>query len=156
MAVNRVSAKLLSTDKDAVMQAIATIKTKLPFLIDLSPEERRALPKMGDKTSTFVTKALEVAKQNGDFLPRSFDVAEFESDVALYEELRAIALALAPLNELVDDTLLEVGSEAYAAALTVYQYAKNSGQGAGLDAVADELSKRFAKKATPKPTPVTA
>jgi hypothetical protein len=137
------------------MQAIATIKTKLPFLIDLSPEERRALPKTGDKINSFVAKALEVAQQNGDFLPRSFDVDEFATDMALYEDLRSIALALSPLNELVDDTMLEVGSEAYAAALVVYQYAKNAGQGAGLDAVADELSKRFAKKSTPKPTPVT-
>lgn len=155
MAVNRVSAKLVPADKDAVMQAIATIKTKLPFLVDLTPEERRALPKMGDKTNAFVAKALEVAQQNGDFLPRSFNVDEFATDVALYAELRSIYLALIPLSELVDDTMLEVGSEAYAAALTVYQYAKNAGQGAGLDEVADELSKRFAKKATPKPTPVT-
>lgn len=156
MAVNRISAKLVPADKDAVLQAIATIKTKLPFLIDLSPEERRALPKMGDKTNAFVLKALEVAQQNSDFLPRSFSVDEFATDVELYAELRSIALALAPLTELVDDTLLEVGSEAYASALVVYQYAKNAGQGAGLDEVADELSKRFAKKATPKPLPVTA
>jgi hypothetical protein len=155
MASNRVSAQLLPADKAAVMQAIATIKTKLPFLIDLTPEERRALPKTGDKTNAFVQKAAEVAQQNSDFLPRSFNVDGLVQDVALYEDLRAIALALAPLNELVDDTMMDVGSEAYASARWSYQYAKNSGQGEALDAVADELGKRFAKKSTPKPTPVT-
>ena len=114
---------------------------------------------MGDKTVSFVRKAAEVAQQNSDFLPRSFDVTEFVQDVALFDELHAVALALAPLNELIDDTLVQVGSEAYAAALVVYQYAKNAGQGAGLDAVADDLGKRFAKKTptpTPGPTPPTA
>ena len=151
MADNRVSATLAQADKDAVMQAIAVIKAKLPFLVDLSPEERRALPKMGDKSNAFVSKTLEVAKQNGDFLPRSFDVDEMAQDIALYQDLRSITLALTPLAELVDDTLVQVGSEAYAAALTVYQYAKNAGQGAALDSVADELSKRFARKSAAKP-----
>jgi hypothetical protein len=147
MSDNRVSAVLAQADLDAVMQAITTIKTKLPFLIDLSPEERHALPKMGDKSAAFVNKTLEVAKQNSDFLPRSFDVAEMGKDVELFQALQSVALALGPLSELVDDTMLEVGSEAYASALVVYQYAKNSGQGAALDGVADELSKRFARKA---------
>lgn len=29
------------------MDAVATIKTKLPFLVDLSAEDRKTLPKMG-------------------------------------------------------------------------------------------------------------
>lgn len=156
MSENRVSAVLKQEDADAVLEAIKTIKEKLPFLIDLSPEERKALPKMGDKTEAFVSKAAEVAKQNGDFLPRSFDVDEMTRDVTLYNGLRSIKLALAPLTELVDDTLLEVGSEAYASALVVYQYAKNAGQGAALDDVVDELGKRFARKAVPKTEPVAA
>jgi hypothetical protein len=41
------------------MQAIATIRDKLSFLINLSKEERRSLPKMGDKTRIFVQKALK-------------------------------------------------------------------------------------------------
>ena len=150
MSDNRVSAVLAQADKDAVLAAIETIREKLPFLIDLTPEQRHALPKMGDKSNAFVAKAAEVAKQNSDFLPRSFDVDELAKDVALYENLRSIALALTPLAELVDDTLVEVGSEAYAGALVVYQYAKNAGQGAALDSVVDELGKRFARKAAPK------
>jgi hypothetical protein len=47
-------------------------------------------------------------------------------------------------------------SEAYSAALQVYNY-KASGQGAGLEAVVDELGQRFArksKKEKPQPTAV--
>ena len=115
MSTNRVSASLSPADQKAVLDAIATIKQKLPFLIDLSPEERRALPKLGDKSRIFVSKAAEIAVQNPDFLPRSFDVDEMRRDVTLLEALQPITLALTQLQELVDDTQLEVGSEAYMA-----------------------------------------
>ncbi|HEV7892558.1 MAG TPA: hypothetical protein VGP08_18235 [Pyrinomonadaceae bacterium] len=44
MPDNRISATLSQADRQAVLDAINTIRTKLPFLIDLSPEERRSLP----------------------------------------------------------------------------------------------------------------
>ena len=67
-------------------------------------------------------------------------------DVQLFEALYPLLLSLTQLQELVDDTSLAVGSEAYAAALQVYNYAKASGQGAGLDAVVVEMGQRFARK----------
>ena len=113
---------------------------------EMTTEERKALPKMGDKSRAFVSKALEVAKQNSDFLPRSFDLTEMQKDVELFEAMYPIMMALTQLQELLDDTYTTVGSEAYSAALTVYNYAKASGQGAGLDAVVGELKQRFARK----------
>lgn len=141
-----ISAQLSQADRDAVMAAIATIKAKLPFLVDLSADDRKALPKMGDKSRAFVSKAMEVATQNPDFLPRSFDIAELQKDVQLFESLYPILLSLTQLQDLVDDTCLAVGSEAYAAALQVYTYAKASGQGTGLETAVEELGLRFARK----------
>ncbi len=57
-------------------------------------------------------------------------------------------LALPQLQELVEDTLMEVGSEAYVAALLVYNSAKSSGQGAALDELADALGRRFVRKSS--------
>jgi len=148
MNANRVSATLSPADQGEVLAAIATIRKKLPFLIDLTPEERRALPRMGDGGRAFVSKAAQVAAQNPDFLPRSFDIDEMRHDAELFEALQPVALALTQLQELLDDTLMEVGGEAYSAALVVYHYAKNSGKGQALDAVADDLSRRFARKAS--------
>ena len=146
MHTTSISATLSQADRDAVMEAVATIKAKLPFLTGLSAEECKALPKMGDKSRAFVSKALEVATQNPDFLPRSFDLNEMRKDVQLFESIYPIVVALTQLSELLDDTLLAVGSEAYAAALQVYSYAKASGQGSGLDAVVGEMGQRFARK----------
>lgn len=159
---NRIDAALSVADRDAVLQALKTIREKLPFLVDLTIDERRALPKMGDKSYAFVQKAAELAVMDDSFLPRSFDVAEMRRDVELLAMMLPISQAFVQLNELVDDTLTQIGSEAYSAALVVYQAAKaNNGKtnGAALDDLVDDLAKRFARKsksktddaATPKP-----
>jgi hypothetical protein len=146
MPDNRVSASLPAADREAVMAAVQTIRQKLPFLVDLSPEERRKLPKMGDKGRAFVERALTVATQNPDILPRSFDVDEFRRDAELLAALEPLAAALGQLNELLDDTLLEVSGEAYASALAVYGYARAGGQGAALDGLLEGMAQRFARK----------
>ncbi|MEH1943511.1 MAG: hypothetical protein V7L01_25285 [Nostoc sp.] len=150
MAENRISASLSPADKEAVMQAIATIREKLPFLVDLTTEERRTMLKMGDKSRAFVSKALEVATQNPNFLPRSFDLEEMRRDLTLFETLYPVLLSLTQLQELVDDTCIASASEAYAAALAVYSYAKASGDVTGLDAVIDEMGRRFNRRSKKK------
>ena len=69
-------------------------------------------------------------------------------------------MAIAQLHELLDDTYLAVGSEAYTAALQVYRYAKASGNVGGLDTLVEEMGQRFAQKSrksnhgdTPTPEP---
>jgi hypothetical protein len=151
MPNNRITATLSTADTTAVMDAINTIRTKLPFLLDLSKEERHALPKMGDKSRAFVQRALEIATQNPNILPRSFDIEEMRRDVELANALQPVMVALSQLQELVDDTSLQVGSEAYTAALMVYQYARAAGQGAALDGLLDDLGQRFARKSRPAP-----
>ena len=146
MVENRVDASLSQEEVQEIMVAIQTIKEKLPFLIDLSKEERVSMLKMGDKSRAFVEKTRELVKQNPDFLPRSFDIEEMERDVELFQSLYPIAQSLSQLHELVDDTMMVVGSEAYAAALVAYRYAKDSDLDAGMDAVLDDISRRFARK----------
>lgn len=149
MIDNRVSAILTPEDKQAIMEAITTIREKLSFLVDLTPDDRRSLPKMGDKSRAFVKKAAEVAQQNEGILPRAFDLEEMLKDVQLSEDLYPILLAVGQLHELIDDTYLTVGSEAYAGALLIYNAAKMNNLG-GLDDALDELGKRFARKSRGK------
>ena len=141
-----ISATLSTTTRDEVLVNINAIKAQLPFLIDLTSDERRGLSKMGDKSSAFVTKALEVATQNPDFLPRSFSVEEMRKDVELMQMLQPILMVINQLQDLVEDTYMQVGSEAYTAALNVYTYAKNSPSGTALEGVAEDLGRRFARK----------
>jgi len=104
MAGNRISTSLSPADREAIMAAVSAIREKLPFLMDLTVEERRSLPKMGDKSRAFVSKALEVATQNSDFLQRFFDIEEMRRDVELFQALHPILLSLTQLQEVLDDT----------------------------------------------------
>ena len=153
MPTNRISATLSTKDLSEVKQALSTIREKLPFLISLSFDERKRLARLGDRSRAFVSKALEVATQTPDFLPRSFDIEEMRKDVEMFQALDSIRLDLMRLAEQVDDTYETAGSEAYAAALVVYRMLKDSDFGTeGLDSVADELAQRFARKSkTQKP-----
>lgn len=136
MRQDHIDATLSAADQQAVLQAIQTIRQKLPFLIDVSPEERQAMVKFGDRSQAFVERAATVAAQSSDFLPRSFDVEEMQRDVALLQALQPIRTALLQRNELIDDTYFAVGSDAYAAAL---------------DGVVDDLGRRFARKSRQQP-----
>ena len=155
MPDNRVSATLSEADQQAVLAAIETIRQKLPFLIDLTPEQRRSLPKMGDKSRAFVAKALAVAQHNSNFLPRSFSVEEFERDVALAEALLPVMVSLTRLQEQLTDTYTEIGSEALSASLVVYQYGRTSADGESLETLLDDMGQRFARKSRSSQTPAT-
>lgn len=156
--VNQISAVMPQADVDAVLAAIATIKTKMPFLISLTAEERQGMVKMGDKTVAFVNKATEYAGQNPDMVPSFLDVPELKKDLNLVNALSTIERQLNPLAKSLEDTLMLSASEAYVGSLSFYGAAKQAAKfnvpGAG--AIAADLGERFqgrSKGTTPTPPP---
>jgi hypothetical protein len=143
---DRVDAVLSAEEREAIIAGVQSLRRQMPFLIDLKPDERRALPKMGDGSRAFVNKALDVTTLDPSFLPRAFDLDAVRRDVELFKALEAIEMALAQLHELVDDTLLQVGHEAYTGALEIYGCAKSSKHGPALDALKEDISRRFGSR----------
>ena len=148
---NTIDASLTPEDRTAIEGHLTAIQAALPFLADLTPDERRSLPKMGDKSRAFVERTLEVARQDVSFLPRNLDIEAFARDLALWMQLESLRSRVARLAELLDDTQLAAGSEAYLAALEVYAAAKRSGRGAGLDDLIDRVGQRFTARRTADP-----
>jgi hypothetical protein len=97
---------------------------------------------MGDKTRAFVSKAVEIATLNPDLLSAA-QLLQLQHDAGLATALQTISMLLIPLAELIDDSSLLAGSEAYSGALTVYELVKRTGQGDALDVLSDELGRRF-------------
>jgi hypothetical protein len=152
-----ISAQLSQTDRDDIANALTTIKQRLPFLVDLGADKRVALAKMTDKNRSFILRALEVATQNPDFLPRSFDIEEMRKDIQIFDDLNNLLLAMAQLQDMLEDTRIMAGSEAYTAALTVYQYAKTTGQATnGMAPVVDAMRQHFRRTRKAKEVEVTA
>ncbi|MEZ6114537.1 MAG: hypothetical protein R3C99_26525 [Pirellulaceae bacterium] len=146
MAGNLIDATLADADRQEVLTAIQTIRTKLPFLIDLDADAKLELPALGDRSRGFVLRALEGAKQTPDFLPRAFDIEAMERDLNLFNALLPIQIALNQLNELVNDTVHAAGGEAYNDARMVYQLAKSAPAEFGLDSLVNDLKQRFARR----------
>lgn len=150
-----VKGELSADQQNAVMGLIGQIQSLLPFLIDLNADERRALPKLGDKSRAFVDQGLVLAVQNPGILPRSFDLDEYQRDVSLVRQLEPLVLALAQLQGRLEDTFLAAGSDAYSQTLLVYQAAKLAGKNGALEQHLDGLSRRFARKSTSSTTQAT-
>lgn len=64
MPYTNIDATVTDTQRAAVFAAISQVETNLDFLINLTPQERQAFPKMGSATQSFVSKALEIAGNN--------------------------------------------------------------------------------------------
>jgi hypothetical protein len=100
MATDLVKGALSAEEHKTILQDLADIRAKLPFLIDLTPEERRALPEMGDKSRAFIEQGLAAAQQNPGILPRQFDLDEYSRDVELTRQLGPLVMAPRQLQEL--------------------------------------------------------
>lgn len=143
---NIISIQIPESDVKQVLEYLSKIQEILkPYLIALSPEERRQLLKMGDKTVSFVEKTLDYVKSNPEFVPAYMNVLEFEKDATAVKNLVSMLNPITQIEQGVDDTEMLAGSEAYTAALIYYnsvkQAAKNNIPNAA--AIYDDLSKRF-------------
>ena len=144
MPYHNISAELSASDMAEIKDAIAKIQEKLPFLVNLTTEERRRLFKMGDKSLGFVSNSLNAAQSNPDILPANFDLDELSRDYQLATTLTDLLINLQQLSEKVDDTLLAVGSEAMNSSLSIYDYVKAAAKRQpGLKSVAAQLGERF-------------
>jgi hypothetical protein len=103
---------------DAALVALA------PYLLPLTPAERHDLPKMGDKTLSFVEKAQDYAHQYPALCPSYLNVAEFDVDMTDATGLRRVHITAKQLSDDIDDTVMVAGSESYQAALVFYNAVK--------------------------------
>jgi hypothetical protein len=140
--------------------AILTLETKLGAkLLDLTPEERGQLTKMGAKSEAFGRQALIVGRQNAGKLPEETvtDLTAEEGDLSALDKLRPRYTRILALTEKADDTVLALGSDIMVFALFLYGLLKALGKGAGLDELKAQMGARFtrgprkAKPATAKP-----
>jgi hypothetical protein len=140
-------------DQEAAMKAIADIRQALPFMKDLTTDQRNSIPKIGAKGVAFIHKAVAVAEQNPQILPPSVTLDNMSANSNLLDTLTAILIALDQLRKQLSDTAVFVRNEAYTAARCVYTYAAAAGP--GLETAVEELGQYFTRKSNGvvKPNP---
>ncbi|MFL6214582.1 MAG: hypothetical protein ACJ74J_11910 [Blastocatellia bacterium] len=156
MAYQNIDATISAADLQAVRDAFARVLEKLPFLVSLTGDERRATFKAGPDSLSFITNALTAAQTNPSVLPVSFITAAFQRDVELFTALTELGTLAASVASQIDDTRVAVGGEAMQQAMQVYTYIKAAARTTpGLKPVAEQLGERFQrvgkqkKRATP-------
>lgn len=156
MPYQNLNVTVSTADAQAVRDAFATILNKLPFLVNLTPAERKSTFKIGPDSLSFVQNALTAALSNPAILPASFSTAEFKNDVDLFGLLTEFFTLAASITSQIDDTRVAVSGEAMQQASQVYNYVKTASKVTpGLKPVAEQLSGRFKRAGKPKtpPTP---
>ena len=143
---NRISFQLTDEERTKVQGATKTLVEVLdPKLITLAADDRKELPKMGDKTVSFVDKSLEYADAYPNYIPSFINVSNARFDYETVKILRNVATPLERICNQLNDTMTLAGSEAYTASLSIYKVLKNAanmGQ-PGADEASKELSNRF-------------
>lgn len=153
---NRISAVMTEVTKDLILTKLGEIRALMPFLLNLTPEERQELPKLGDKTMAFDHKCKTGMEQNPMLVPGYVVPAEVQKDRDLREPVVEVEAAMKALCDSVSDTGLLLGTEILMADLSFYQNVRQAAKRgvAGAQALYDELRERFpGGGGTPPPAP---
>ena len=142
---NRISATLADADKALILQKITEIRALLPFLVNLTPDERQTLPKLGEKTIGFHEKCTAYMASNPEFIPPFVTPAEVAKDIALRDQFHQFLPQLIELYNLITGTEMVVGSEIYMADLAYYQTVREAARRGrpGAEAIYNDLQTRF-------------
>jgi hypothetical protein len=152
---NRISATLPDADVTAITTAIATIRSKLPFIVALTLLERKRMAKGGTQSQGIIAQSAAFAAANGSALPGDFETAEFAKDSALYAKFAPVVAAIAQLNEEVDDTLMVLGGELYLQSVATYAFAKVNNRNGQYDSYISQMKAYFKHPPKPPTTPPT-
>jgi hypothetical protein len=143
MFVNAISQALTPAQKAAAATAVNDLKLIFTWFMNLTPEDRKMIVKMGDKSEAFVRKVLEVLQAN-PAAAGTLDLTEFAKDLTLYDDLREFAALLTPFYEGLQDTIVLLGSELVQQANIGYANIKEAAKtNAALSTDLAELAQRY-------------
>ena len=151
MSQNIVDITFTADRLTAIDAALATLETEFAQLIALTPERRRQLNKMGDKSEAFCRQAVDVLEMNPGVTPRNFEHDTLRRDLTALDALRPRMMRVSKLQQRLTDTEMALGSDVMRASYDGYALAKVSGKGAALEALKEAISVRT-RKPRAKPT----
>ena len=111
----------------------------------VTKEEKKALNRIGESSTTFINNALDIITINNKFLPKSFNDAEFKQDVQTFTVLGKILSQYQILFEKIADTHLIFADACYKKALDIYKYAKIDNSDGKHKVIVATMAKHFNK-----------
>lgn len=93
-------------------------------LVKLSPEQRSAMPIVGDRRYSFLAKSFRLGGQHPNLFPHFRDFATFQRIYFDYMEMQSMVDRLRSFVEAMSDTLLQIGVNNFDTALIFYEMAE--------------------------------
>jgi len=142
---NLISATFTEESERQVMMLLTQIKSFLLFGIKLSEDEKKHLNRLDDGRIPFVEKGLFYGERQPLVVPPYTNLGEYKKDIDFVKATSRVGAELQSLAEMVTDARTAAGSDAYQAALSVYNSAKGAAkQGVpGTQTIVDEMGKLF-------------
>lgn len=152
---NRISATLSAQDRTDILAALQTIEDKLPFLINLTVEEKSSLPKMSTFRAGMDEAFAQEIAAHPEMVPNFVDTAELAKDRALRLALQDIFQRACAICEGVEDTMTAAGVDTYLAYLSFYNNVKQASKRnvPGSNTVLDNLKRFFPRTGSGTPPP---
>ena len=144
---NLVSYVLVAAAKEACDGAVDTLMTYLkPTLLNLTDDQRAALPRIGAKHDVLIVKGAGYARTNPELLPAFLDAGEYQRDVDAITILTPYRQKLGQIVDMIDDTMDQARAEGYAAGRALYNNSKTAADMGvpGAASVRDDLAVCFA------------
>jgi hypothetical protein len=108
--------------------ALTTISSKLGFLVNLTPEERKELRNIGTRRMGYMSGVYSVAMDFSDVVPAKFKLADFTTQKALADQLQHINNLSSSLQESIGDTRMLLHSILLKRADICYNFIKTAAQ----------------------------
>jgi hypothetical protein len=142
---NYISAEITKEKVEELLSSLDSVKKGLPFLLQLDPSVKRTMPTMDDNRAPFVTKCLQYASKDENIVPPYVDLVELDKDIALFNNLQNLSREVNRLAEMINDTRIAAGSDAYVASLSIYNSVKHASKMnvPGTQAILNDLKKAF-------------
>ena len=142
---NRISASLSAADKTAILTKIGEISALLPFLLNLTADEKSSLPKMSSIRDGMDEVFSQEMAAHPEMVPNFVDMTEVAKDRALRTALRDLHQQMCALCEGMEDTLTAAGVDTYLAYLSFYNSVKQAAKRnvPGANTVLDNLKRFF-------------
>ncbi len=142
---NRISAEVTAANLALFLTKITEMKAITPFLINLTKDERIKMAKLGAASLAFDEQCASYMASAPNLVPPFVDPAEATKDRSLRLALATMVRESKKLCEMLEDTLMQVGSEIWLADLSFYQTVRQAAKRnvPGADTIYDDLKERF-------------
>lgn len=138
---NRISATISDGTIEEIQKGLLEIKSKLPFLVRFLEDNRPYVLEIGENLIPFIDQSMKDGRAYPNLVPPFVDIEELERDLLLFQRLQHLLKPIQELADLLHDTAMAAGSDAFETAVVFYKRVR---MGARLgDTEAQEVMQHF-------------